>query len=62
MVVVNVSFPMCTCFLMDGNMASSRNIINMFANSGPNGDPMATEDAGWSSSENLFILINRYKF
>ena len=35
-------FQCTTCFLMDGNMASSKDIINVFANSGPNGDPMAT--------------------
>ena len=34
-------FQCATCFLVDGNMASSRD-INMFANTGPNGDPMAT--------------------
>ena len=41
--VVNVAFPMCyVFFLKDGNMASSRDIINMLTNSGPNGNPMGT--------------------
>ena len=41
--VINVSLPMYYVFLMDGNMASFRDIINIFANSVPNGNPMGAQ-------------------